>query len=189
MEDAFLVFPELETERFKLEQLGLDDLNAMFQIKSTPAVTHSYGRDPHTSLLQTESWIRIIIDNYRERKSLVWKIVDKTDGRIAGAVTLWNMDLESLMSEIGYELHPDYWRKGVMTETLNCLLDLLFGEFGLNRVEACPLQHNLASVKLLEKVGFLKEGTLKERVYFQGRFLDQYYYGLLKSEWDRKMAH
>ncbi len=111
MEDAFLVFPEIKTYRFKLEQLGLGDVNAMFQIKSTPAVTHSYGRNPNVSLLQAESWLRIIIDDYRERKGLVWKIADKTDGRIARAVTLWNMDHKSLMLEVGYELHQIIGKK------------------------------------------------------------------------------
>lgn len=139
----------------------------MYRIKSDPRVTHQYGRNPHTSMIQTESWIAMVLDNYRKKRTLYWKIVNKYDRKIAGSITLWNMDLESRMAEVGYELHPDFWRKGIMLGTLHCLLSWSFDEFGLNRVEACPLQYNLASTGLLEKIGFELEGTPMERAYFQ----------------------
>ncbi len=183
MGDPFTVFPELETERIRLQQLTIGDLDVMYSIKSNPMVTNQYGRDPHTAILQTEKWIEVIAENYRDRSTLYWKIVNKIDGRVAGAITLWNMDLESHMAEVGYELHPDFWRKGIMFETMGCLLQWAFEDFGLNRVEACPLENNIASIRLLERAGFKLEGTLRERAYFGGKFLDQYYYALLKNDW------
>ncbi|MCL4340850.1 MAG: GNAT family N-acetyltransferase, partial [Candidatus Thermoplasmatota archaeon] len=55
---------------------------------------------------------------------------------IAGTACLWNMDLESDIAELGYELHPEYWRKGIMTEALEALIRWAFQEFELNRIEA-----------------------------------------------------
>ena len=185
MKDPFLVFPDLETERLELEQVTLNDLEAMYEIKSNPEVTHQYCREPHTSMIQTESWIRILLDDYRERKTLFWKIVEKGEDRIAGSITLWNLDLGSSVAEVGYELHPDFWKKGIMRESLDCVLRWTFENFGLNRVEACPIQGNSSSAGLLERAGFKLEGTLRERVFFGGRFLDQYYYALLRKDWIR----
>ena len=93
VKDAFLAFPELETQRLILEQTTIDDLQAMYEIKSKPEVIRQYCREPHTSMNQTESWIRILLEDYRERKTLFWKIVNKCDNRTAGTITLWNMDL------------------------------------------------------------------------------------------------
>lgn len=186
MDNPFIIFPALETERLRLEQLTIHDLDAMYEIKSDPKVTYQYGRNPHTSLIQTESWITLVLNDYVEKKTLYWKIVNKENLRIAGSVTLWNMDLESFMAEVGYELRPEFWNRGIMPEALHCLLDWSFGLFGLNRVEACPLQDNSASVRVLEKSGFKLEGTLRQRAFFQGRFLDQYYYSILKTEWEKR---
>ena len=70
-----------------------------------------------------------------------------------------------------------------MRESLDCILRWAFENFGLNQVEACPIQGNSPSIRLLERAGFKLEGTLKERIYFGGKFLDQYYYALLKNDW------
>ncbi len=183
MNDPFLVFPELETERLFLRQVGSDDLEEMYEIKSNPMVTHRYCREPHASLIQTEKWIQGVVEDYHDRKLLYWKIINREDGKVAGSITLWNLDLESRVAEIGYELHPDFWKKGIMQETMKCILDWSFRTLDLNRIEACPIQGNNSSVNLLEKAGFKLEGTLKERVYFNERFLDQYYYAVLKKEW------
>ena len=52
-------------------------------------------------MMQTESWIRILLEDYREGKTLFWKIVDKRENRTAGSITLWNMDLDSFVAEVG----------------------------------------------------------------------------------------
>ncbi len=183
MNDPFLVFPDLGTDRLFLRQVSLDDLFAMYEIKSNPKVTNQYGREPHSSFIQTETWIRLLLDNFRDKESLYWKIINREDNRIAGSITLWNMELESRVAEVGYELHPDFWKKGIMQEALKCIIDWSFETFKLNRVEACPIQGNSSSIKLLERTGFKLEGTLKERVHFHGKFLDQYYYAILRKEW------
>jgi len=71
-----------------------------------------------------------------------------------------------------------------MTEVLAPVLAYGFDGIRLNRVEACPFAENTASNALLLKLGFRHEGNLRQRVFFRGRFVDQYCYSLLKSEWN-----
>jgi ribosomal-protein-alanine N-acetyltransferase len=73
-----------------------------------------------------------------------------------------------------------------MTEALAPVLAYGLDGVGLNRVEACPLAENTASNALLLRLGFKHEGNLRQRVFFRGRFVDQYYYSLLKSEWNSR---
>jgi len=73
-----------------------------------------------------------------------------------------------------------------MTEALAPVLKYGLDGMRLNRIEACPLAENAASISLLLRLGFKYEGNLRQRVFFRGRFIDQYYYGLLKSEWNQR---
>lgn len=188
MEEAFLVFPRIETDRLILDQVTPDDLEQLYRIKSNPDVTNRYCRDPHTSMIQTEGWIKSIHEGYLERKSIFWKITFRENGALAGSITLWNMELESFEAEVGYELHPDSWNRGIMSEAMKAVLDWAFSSFGLNRVEACPMSVNGPSVSLLLRAGFVLEGTLRERIFFKGKFYDQAYYSILKREWQIKSS-
>lgn len=130
----------------------------MFAIKSDPKVTEAYGAEPHRSIEETKEWA-------------------------IGSCCYWHFDWESKCAELGHELHRSYWGKGIMTEALVSVLAYGLDGVRLNRVEASPLAENAASSVLLLKLGFKHEGNLRQRVFFRGRDANQYYYGLLKSEW------
>jgi ribosomal-protein-alanine N-acetyltransferase len=185
-EAAFQLFPVLETGRLVLRQIDLTDAEAIFSIKSLPNVTGKYGRKPHFSLSRTEEYIKEIQKDYSELNGLFWCIIVKESNLLAGTACLWNMDLESDMAELGYELHPDYWRKGIMTEALETVISWGFQKFELNRIEACPLSSNTASLGILLKLGFTIEGTLRERIKFNDVFEDQHYLSILRDEWSRR---
>ena len=108
----------------------------------------------------------------------------KGEERAIGSCCYWHFDWKSKCAAVGYEMHRCYWGKGIMTEALAPVLVYGFDGIRLNRVEACPLAENAASCGLLLKLGFKHEGNLRQRVFFRGRFVDQYYYSLLKSEWN-----
>lgn len=174
--------PVITTERLILKPMELLDAPAMFEIKSDKEVTAKYGRESHKDMQQTTEWIKLILDNYTEKSSLAWTIFLKKSEKGIGSVILWNLDLDSQVGEIGYELHRDCWRHGFMFEALGAMTDWAILDMGLNRVEACPLKENAASIAVLEKLGFKFEGNLKERIYFRNRYWDQLYYAMLKSD-------
>jgi [ribosomal protein S5]-alanine N-acetyltransferase len=182
---AFTHFPSLTTDRLHLRQLQAEDAEALFAIKSDLEVTRRYGQEPHRSLEDTQSWIQRLQADYDRRETLFWVLTLKDQDRLVGACLLWNFDPTYHCAEIGYELHPDFWRQGIMAEGLSTVLTYGFGELGLHRIEANPLAGNPASQKILLKLGFTYEGNLRQRHFFRGQFEDQQYYGLLQEEWKK----
>jgi [ribosomal protein S5]-alanine N-acetyltransferase len=184
IEEAFAHLPSFNTERLLVRPMKVSDVEAMFAIKSDLKVTEAYGTEPHKTIEETQEWVEGRLNASGQRDSLFWVFVPKGGERAIGSCCYWHFDLVSKCSELGYELHRSYWGKGIMTEALAPLLAFGFDGIGLNRVEACPLAENAASNALLLKLGFKYEGNLRQRVFYRGRFVDQYFYSLLKSEWD-----
>jgi len=89
-------------------------------------------------------------------------------------------------ANIGYDLLPAYRRQGIMTEALTEVLLYGFETIGLNRVEAFVDPRNIASIQLLQKLGFRQDGILKERTHFRGRFRDDVCFSLLAREWRKR---
>ena len=180
---AFRHFPAFNTSRLSLRQLKPDDAEAFYAMKSDIQVTEQYGQEPHRTLDDTRAWLRRLQTSYEERQSLYWCITFQDSDTVLGSCTFWNFDAGFQCAELGYELHPDYWRQGIMSEALSELIDFGFYELGFNRIEACPFDANTASRRLLQKLGFTYEGNLRQRVHFRGAFLDQLYFGLLREDW------
>jgi [ribosomal protein S5]-alanine N-acetyltransferase len=179
----FASFPVLSSERFHLRQVQPSDAEAFYQIKSDPAVTCSYGREPHGSLEQTQSWLQSVIDAYTARDGIFWAITSKGEDAPIGSCCYWNLDLASNCGELGYELHRTAWGQGIMSEVLPIIIAFGFEAFGLNRIEATPFAENAKSNQVLVKLGFALEGTLRQRCLFRGAYQDLLYFGLLRSDW------
>jgi [ribosomal protein S5]-alanine N-acetyltransferase len=185
---AFSTFPTLSTDRFLLRPTQLSDAEAFFQIKSDPEVTSCYGREPHGSLQDTETWIQALQDTYAGREGIQWAITFKTRDFPIGSCNFWPLDPESHCAEIGYELNRTAWRQGIMAEVLPTVISYGFKELELNRIEANPLARNSRSNNVLLKLGFTHEGTLRQRIFFRGVYEDQMHFGLLRKEWVKATA-
>ena len=85
-------------------------------------------------------------------------------------------------AEIGYELHSDYWRRGIMSEATQAVLQFCFERLGAHRLEADVVEGNSASAALLKKVGFTLEGVWRDRVFKRGAFQSLWQFGLLAPE-------
>lgn len=172
----------LVTERVRLRPLEIIDAEALFAIKSDPSVTKCYGLEPHRCLERTREWVGGIIEDQRRGGVQFWALELRESKGVIGACCLWNFNDSRTCAEIGYELRPEFWRKGLMTEALSAILDHAFDDLRLHRVEANPLASNAASITLLLKLGFRQEGVLRQRQVVGGRFIDQWYLGLLKDD-------
>jgi [ribosomal protein S5]-alanine N-acetyltransferase len=164
--------------------MRLSDAEAIHAIKGDDGVTKRYGQEPHRSLDETRRWVKDRVAE-SQRDSIFWVFVPKEDSRAIGSCCFWNFDRGFKCAELGYELRPDHWGRGIMSEALPPVLTYGFDKLRLHRIEACPFADNEASRNLLLRLGFKYEGSLRERHRFRGRYLDLTYYGLLKDEWDR----
>jgi len=185
---AFTNFPVLSTARLRLRAPRPEDAPAVFEFKSDPEVTGPYAAEPHRSLEQSASWVAARLDNYRHRDSNLWIVADAREDRAIGSACLWHFETDRRCAELGYEIGRPHWGRGLATEAAAEVVRFGFTEMDLHRIEACPLAGNVASHRLLRHLGFSLEGTLRERVGRPGRFEDQFYYGLLREEWEAARA-
>jgi ribosomal-protein-alanine N-acetyltransferase len=186
LDDAFSNLPVITTERLCIRQMNMGDAEAVFAFKSDPEVTRRYGQEPHRSIDETRTWLQRRMVDYERRDAIFWVLALKEDDNPLGECCLWNFDTGFHCAEIGYELHSSYWQKGIMAEALSAILTYGFVNIGLHRIEANPLVTNEASQRLLLKLGFTREGILRERHFFHDKYLDQMYFGLLEEEWKNR---
>lgn len=108
-----------------------------------------------------------------------WALCSKEEGLIGGLGLHQTYGADSHKDEIGYWLGKPYWNKGIMTEALKKFCEYCFEHRELSRIEALVFSHNHASMRVLEKVGFEKEGYLKKCYIKQGRYVDSVLYALV----------
>jgi len=178
----FTPFPELKTRRLLLRRLDKADANEIFSLRSNEDVLRFLGKEPANSIAEAENFIDAINKSADENESILWGIaLMEEPSKIIGTICLWNFKKEHYRSEIGYILHPDHWRKGIMKEAILSVIDYGFKVLKLHSIEALLSPGNIASSAILESTGFVKEGELKESFYFRGEFDDTLIYSKLKT--------
>lgn len=179
IEDMFFIFPRLETERLVLRQIRADDADALFAFFSDEEVSSKR----HRSVEDSQAFIQQLQQWYQAHENLEWGITRKGDDVLIGTCGFYAFDEGFHRAETGYELLKACWRQGIMSEALTAILTFAFTTMRLHRIEAVVDEGNERSQGLLRKLGFVHEGTLRQRQFFDGRFRDEYHFGLLKDEW------
>jgi [ribosomal protein S5]-alanine N-acetyltransferase len=177
-------FPELETSRLRLRELHLNDAPFILNLYSDENVCkYLYDDKLYTNIDEAKDFIEW--NTYYENKNHNrWGIIRKADGVIVGTVGFHSWDRYNHIAEIGYDLAEEFWRKGYMSEAVDKCLNHGFRSLGLNRIHAYIAPENLTSIRLLEKLGFKREGIFRDKHYYMGEYHDLYCYSLLKREWE-----
>lgn len=176
--------PTLETPRLRLRHLEVRDVPALFQVFSDPEVRrYMDGLSAHT-LEEARELLDDIHRHFQNRTLFQWGIALRESDEVVGTVTLFK--LEHRRGEIGYAVARDRQRRGYGREAVAALVELAFGPLGLHRLEADVDPRNVASLKLLEGLGFEPEGYFRERYFLQGEYTDGVFLALLESDWRRR---
>ena len=179
------IVPTLRASRVKLRPIVTADALVLFAIFSDHEVTRYWSRPPMTHVAQARRLVRDVRAGYRSGDTLQFGIERTEDGALIGTCTLFHFYPTCRRAEIGYALGRPYWRQGLMHEALSRLLAYAFDELDLARLEADIDPRNDASARALERLGFVKEGFLRERWIVSGVASDTALYGLLRREWKR----
>jgi len=180
-----MTFPLLETKRLKLIELQHQHVNAVYEILSLEEVTRFYGTSPFTLQAEATRLIDMYYKNYLEKRGIRWGIKLKENQRIIGTVGLNTLQLKNKRAEIGYELHPLFWQKGLAIEAVSEVIRFSFDQLGLYRIGALVYPENKPSLALLDKLGFITEGLLRGYMFQDEQFHDTYMLSLLKPEWEK----
>ena len=123
-----------------------------------------------------------IHDEAEQRLRNRWVFVSKADSRPIGTLGFHVFDLPNRAIEVGYDLNPTHWGRGLMSEALTGGLDHVFSELGVFKAEAWVHVANGRSSALLVRHGFTREGTIRAKYFFDGAWHDHHLYGLLKPD-------
>jgi ribosomal-protein-alanine N-acetyltransferase len=175
----FEPFPKLETPRLQLTRITTDDAAAVFVLRTDDNVMQFLDRPKARSLDDALKLIDIYDDTIDKNDGIIWKIAYKDDPGLIGTIGFWSMLKEHYRAEIGYMLNSSEQGKGVMSEALQAVLDYGFKQMNLHSVEANVNPHNHASIKLLERNDFKREGYFRQNYYYNGRFFDSAIYSLI----------
>jgi ribosomal-protein-alanine N-acetyltransferase len=175
--------PQLETGRLVLRGLHMDDAEFVLRHFGDPSVTeYLLDEEPLTSEEQARDLIRFYLQPAGKTHNR-WGIVTKAAGVLIGTCGFHKWDKRHRRAEIGYDLTPSYWGQGIMTEALLVAIEYGFGEMDLNRIDALVYSENARSARVLEKLGFQKEGLLREYYCIAGERYDHLLFSLLEREW------
>lgn len=164
-------FPSIETQRLILRELSVEDAFDFFSYYSDREISKYLDWYGPQSEEQAIKMIRYWEKQFQEGTFMRFGMASKTDNKIIGTIPInpvrgpfeWKLPIV-----IGYELSRDYWNQGLMTEALKAVITYVFEGLNNHRIIAEVFPENLASLKVLEKLGFQKEGLLKQHLYHEG---------------------
>ena len=177
--------PTLTTDRLLLRPVTIEDLEFIYTLFAAPETNIYSGYDDLKTIEEAKDMyetylkpgfpthFRLLIE-YKDPKTPL------------GTLGLYLYSKKNRRAELGYDLAKDHWGNSYMTEAVSEVLRYGFTELELNRIEATVDTRNTRSIRLLERMGFKREGLLRQRHYYGGSYQDELYYGLLKLDWEKR---
>ncbi len=175
---------QIATARLLLRPIAAADAPALFGMMSDPATMRYWSTPPWTAMSEADTFVNAAQDRSSNDLDVLFGIELRASGLLVGTCTLFDGVVPSRRAEVGYLLDRRHWGQGIMSEAATALLTFGFGALALNRVEADIDPRNLGSARLLERLGFVREGLLRERWIVSGEVSNSAVYGLLASEWN-----
>lgn len=168
MTDIFnQAFPIIDIdEQLYLREQHVDDTPAFLSYYSDPAVSHYILAEIPSTLAEAEYEIRYCRNLFYRRTGLYWTIAEKESNRMIGAIGLYLTNPPE--AEICYDLHKNYWQRGVMTRCMIKAMHYIFSNKISDHLIAITIKENKASIALLEKLGFHHHETRQKDRLFQG---------------------
>lgn len=170
----------LSGEKVCLKLVEFDDIPNRVKWINDPEIQNTLMYDVPTSIAKTMEWYkRTIMDHTRREFSIFTK-----EGKNIGFCGLINYDLRFNKAELHCVIgDKSYWSGGYGTEAYKLLMEYGFEELGLNKIYGYQLLHNFGAHRVVEKLGWKREGLLREEIWGHGKLWDVYYVGILRSDW------
>ncbi len=175
--------PTLDAPRTRLRWLTESDIDGLFAIFSDQEMMRYWSSTAMKDRSEAAELLARIHRQFADKSGFQWGVERKADGELIGTCTLFNIHRANLRGEVGYCLRSTHWGQGYMGEALAALIDHAFGVLKLRRLEADVDPNNAGSLRILDRMGFQREGLLRERWNVAGEIQDSVVLGLLAREW------
>jgi len=176
--------PTIESARLRIRSLREDDVDALFAVFGDREVMRYASRPALADRDAAAAYLAGILQDFAHRQLFQWGVARRDDDVVIGTVTLFSLSAQNRRAEIGYMFARAHWGAGYAGEAVGAVVDHAFAADGLGliRIEADIDPRNGPSAKLLERLGFRHEGTLRDRWIVNGEVSDSGLYGLLARD-------
>jgi RimJ/RimL family protein N-acetyltransferase len=174
----------LEGPRLQLRPVRAEDAERVLELLRDPEVPLYFNWEPPRFYWEARQYAEAFAFENARQWAFHFAVVPRDEGVMAGVADLYHIRWEAKEAEIGLWLGKDYWGRGYCAEVNALLLDLAFGELGLERVVYHVAERNLRSQRAFEKVGARREGTIRLYSSRARRDVDHIVYRILRSEWE-----
>ena len=184
---VFSNMPTLETSRFVLRKMSLDDTDDMFEYSKNAEVTKYLSWSPHPEKQYTFEYLTYIQDRYKTGDFYDWAIVCKDTQKMIGTCGFTCFDFPNNSAEIGYVINPDFHGQGIATEVSARVIRYGFEMLALERIECKFMMENRASLRVMEKIGMTFEGIRRSGMLVKGEYRNIGVCSILKEEFFKKI--
>ncbi len=174
-------FPLISTPRFLLRQIISTDIENIYRGLSHPDVIKYYGVK-YSSLEETKAQMLFYKELEKKETGIWWAICTKDTGQFCGTIGYTYLNKVHRNAELGFWLFPEYWRQGILSELGHPVCSFAFKNLKLHRISAYVETDNLGSRKVLQKLNFTHEGTLRECEIKDGKFISLDVFSKLNSD-------
>ena len=181
-------FPVLRTDRLELVQITVDNVKDIYELFSDTQVVAFYNLLPFQKEEEAAAIIEKLQALYNERLGIRWGIRLKGTTKIIGSAG-FNNYTKNHRANIGYDLKPEYWNKGIVTEAIKAIVNYGFDTLQVNRIEAEVMSGNVFSERVLEKCDFKNEGLLRSWMFWNDKHFDMTIFSILKSDVNINLDH
>lgn len=179
-------FPMIETRRLWIRPMRMNDAAALMTINGDDEVMRFLPHPTWRTMADGEAWIKGMFALQERGDAYSFVISRRSDGNVIGSCFLFNVAMDNARAEIGYGLSKGHWGRGYATEAMTAFISRAFAVLGLRRLEAEIDPRNTSSSRVVEGLGFLPEGLLRERWNLKDGIADARLYGLLRSDWSAR---
>ena len=177
-----VTIPTIDIARLSLRPFTARDAKRVQLLAGDEAVANGAINLPHPyDIGIARSWIKTHEAEFIKGNSLILAIINKSDNLLIGSIGL-HINKKNKYAELGYWIGKEYWNNGFCSEAVSGIVNYAFEKLHLNKIFANFITSNVASGKVLEKNGFIKEGHFKQHVKCNGRYEDIECFGLLKKD-------
>ncbi len=175
----------IKTDRLILRMFSLVDVEDVLSYASDPEWARFLPVPQPYTRADAEKFVAGQVLQDRKTR-LCWAI--EHAGSVIGGINI-GFDFDNRVGEMGYSIARCFWGKGLTTEAAGAVIDESFSVYpDLNRIRACADERNVGSIRVMEKLGMVREGVLRQDVYLRGEFKNMVWCGLLRDEWEARNA-
>ena len=172
----------LQTARLSLRLVVASDASTVFALWSDPQAARYGSRPAWTDAVEADQLIERDRVGLEKGEAIRLGLVVRETGDLVGCCSVFGIDWSNRRAELGYILLRSHWGRGLMHEALTAVTRLVFDALTIRRLEADIDPRNRASMQVVERLGFVREGLLRDRWLVAGEVSDTAFYGLLATD-------